>query len=167
MHKHIAQSAVTKTDDCCLKGTLANWTLCNLYAGCRGMEWMQIDSKQQALHSHHLNRFGNAYAFTVIDVLCATASNQLLSIQEAHQNPNNVGCIRLRYEEEVYGENGKMKLFVCHNKITAIRFVQNFMKIMLRHSMLTKAHTNLPLSVYQHGDGRICNITSVDVESFL
>ncbi|KAI2505252.1 hypothetical protein MHU86_9154 [Fragilaria crotonensis] len=68
MHKYIAQSAATQADDCCIEAALANWTLCNLYAGCRGIEWMQTNSTNQLIHSHHLNRFGNAYAFTLRDV---------------------------------------------------------------------------------------------------
>jgi hypothetical protein len=100
MHKYIAQSAETYADDCCIEAALANWTLCNLYAGCRGIEWMQTDSKNQPINSYHLNRFGNAYAFTLRDVQCTTASNQLLTIHAALKNPSEVGCIRLRFEEK-------------------------------------------------------------------
>jgi hypothetical protein len=75
MHNYIATTAAAAKDDCCLIAALANWTICNLYAGCRGIEWMQTDSQNQNIHSHHLNRFNNAYAFTPQDVQCTTASN--------------------------------------------------------------------------------------------
>jgi hypothetical protein len=83
------------------------------------------------------------------------------------QNPNNVSCICLSFKEQKSGENGKMNFFVCHNKNATICFVRNLMEIMLCHSKFIKAHTNLLLSVYRHGDSRICNITSADVETCL
>ncbi|KAI2502459.1 hypothetical protein MHU86_12035 [Fragilaria crotonensis] len=165
MHKYIAQSAATQADDCCIEAALANWTLCNLYAGCRGIEWMQTNSTNQLIHSHHLNRFGNAYAFTLRDVQCTTASNQLLTIHDALKNPNAVGCIRLRFEEQKNGENGEKKLFVRNTKNPAICFVTNFMQILKRHAELTNKHPNLPLSIYRHSNGSIYNITSADVET--
>jgi hypothetical protein len=112
MHKYIAKSAAAKADDCCLDAALANWTICNLYAGCRGIEWLQTDSTRQNLQSYHLNRFGNAYAFTIQDVQCTTESSQILSLQEALQTPTKVGSIRLRFEEQKNGENGETS-FLC------------------------------------------------------
>jgi hypothetical protein len=165
MHKYIAHKATTQADDCCLDAALANWTLCNVYTGCRGIEWMQTDSKRQQLHSHYLNRFGNSYSFNRQDVQCSTASIQMLTIQEALQNPNEVGCIRLRFEGQKNGENGEKKLFVRNPENQAICFVHNFMCILARHAKLTKAHPTLPLSVYRQSDDRICNITSADVET--
>ena len=44
MHKFIAREAAKQQDDYCLDVAIANWTFCNLYAGCRGVEWMQTDS---------------------------------------------------------------------------------------------------------------------------
>ena len=165
MHKYIAKSAATQTDDCCLDAALANWTLCNLYAGCRGIEWMQTNSTNRHLQSRHLNRFGYAYAFTIQDVQCSTASNQLLTIQAALQNPNNVGCIRLRIEEQKNGENGEKKLFVRNHKKPSICFIANFLQILKRHAKLTNTNLHIPLSVYRDSEGRICNITSADVET--
>ena len=123
------------------------------------------DSNCKQPHSHLLNRFGNSYSFNLQDVQCSTASNQMLTLQAALQNPNKVGCIRLRFEEQKNGENGEKKLFVRNHKNPAICFVRNFMQILLRHAKLTKAHPNLPLSVYRHSDGHIYNITSADVET--
>ena len=164
MHKYIAKSAAAKADDCCLDAALANWTICNLYAGCRGIEWLQTDSTRQYLQSYHLNRFGNAYAFTIQDVQCTTESSQILSLQEALQTPTKVGSIRLRFEEQKNGENGETKLFVRNHKNAAICFVTNFMQILLRHAKLAKSNPKLPLSIYRTNEGRTCNITSADVE---
>ena len=100
MHKYIAKEAAKKQDDCCLEDAIANWTQCNLYAGCRRVEWMKTDSTNSDPISYHRNRFGNAYAFTPRDVQCATASNQLLSLSKAIASPHQVGCIRLRFEEQ-------------------------------------------------------------------
>ena len=163
--QYIATTAAAENDDCCLNAALANWTICNLYAGCRGIEWKQTDSQKQNLHSHHLNQFNNACAFTPQDVQCTTASNQILTLQEAIQNPNNVGCIRLRFEEQKNGENGEKKLFVRNHKNSFISFVQTFLQILIRHAKLANAHPKLPLSIYRHHDGRTCNITSADVET--
>ena len=136
MHKYIATEAAKKQDDCCLEAAIANWTLCNLYAGCRGVEWMQTDSTNSDPISYHRNRFGNAYAFTPRDVQCATVSNQLLSISEAIASPHHVGCIRLRFEKQKNGENGEKKLFVRNPKDPSICFVTHFMHILCRHHTL-------------------------------
>jgi hypothetical protein len=80
-------------------------------------------------------------------------------------NPNNVGCIRLRFEEQKNGENGEKKLFVCNTKNPKVRFVKNFMCILTRHACLTNSNPKLPLSVYRDQTGTACNITSIDVET--
>jgi hypothetical protein len=97
---------------------MANWTICNLSAGCRCIEWAQTDSTKLSLHTHNLNRFGNnAYAFTTLDVQCSTQSNQLLTTTEALEaTPRELGCIRLRFQEQKNGENGGKKLFVRNTK---------------------------------------------------
>ena len=41
LHNSIANTPEIRTDDCCLAAAMSNWTLCNLYAGCRGIEWAQ------------------------------------------------------------------------------------------------------------------------------
>ena len=86
MQLYIAKKAETNPDDCCIEAALANWTICNMYAGCRGIEWMQTNSTNTSLHSHHKNRFGNAYAFTIEDVQCKNKTNQLA--------PHNNGSTR-------------------------------------------------------------------------
>ena len=43
MQRAIANLHSATTDSCCLDAALANWTLCNLYAGCRGIEWAQTN----------------------------------------------------------------------------------------------------------------------------
>ena len=107
IHRHIAKVASTQADDCCVDAALANWTICNLvYAGCRGIKWIQ-SIPTHLIYSHHLDRFRNVYAFTLQDDQCTTASNQLLTIPDAWQNPNEAGCIRLRFEEQKNGENGE------------------------------------------------------------
>jgi hypothetical protein len=65
MQVYIAKLAEQNPDDCCIEAAVANWTLCNMFAGCRGIEWMQTNSNNITLHTHHKNRFGNAYAFTL------------------------------------------------------------------------------------------------------
>lgn len=165
MHALIAKEAESQQDDCCLQAALANWTICNLYAGCRGIEWMQTDSTKIDIQTFHINRFGNAYAFTLADVQCTTTANQIMSIPAALENPDNVGCIRLRFEEQKNGENGEKKLFVRNHKNPKICFVRNFMCILVRHAKITNSNPKVPLSVYTNQeDGRPCNITSATLE---
>ena len=167
MHNFLMKIAATETDDSCLAAAMANWTLCNLYAGCRGIEWSQTDSTKTKLHHYHRNRFGNAYAFTLRDIECTTAANQNLSLLEALANPENVGCIRLRFEEQKNGENGEKKLFVRNPKNPRVCFVMHFMQILRRHAQLTKSDITLPLSVYRNESGATNNITSANVERSL
>jgi hypothetical protein len=163
LHNHIAQQAKSNTDDCCLEAAMANWTLCNLYAGCRGIEWAQTDTNNASIGSHHKNRFGNAYAFTPEDVECMTRANQRISHQEAINKPDAVGSIKLRFEEQKNGENGEKKLFVRNNNKPHICFVDNFMQIMIRHSKLS-GNPKQPLSIYRCNEGKPTNITTADVE---
>jgi hypothetical protein len=165
MQAFIAKAAADQQDDCCLMAALTDWTLCNLYAGCRGVEWMQTDSTNLHITTYHKNRFGNAYAFTLQDVQCASATNQSLLLKDALANPDNVGCIRLRFEEQKNGENGEKKLFVRNTKSPAVCFVTHFMRILARHAKITKSDQKIPLSVYNASDGTPCNITSAAVET--
>ena len=165
MQAFIARQAEAQKDDCCLDAALANWTMCNLYAGCRGVEWMQTNSTHLDIKSNHKNRFGNAYAFTLNDVQCATTTNRILSLTEALAHPDNVGCIRLRFEEQKNGENGEKKLFVRNTKNPKVCFVTNFMCILARHATITKSDPRVPLSVYTTSDGTPCNITSAAMET--
>jgi hypothetical protein len=126
---------------------MANWTLCNLYAGCRGIEWAQTDATNTSLSNYHKNRFGNAYAFTLEDVECLTITNQRISHQQAIAAPETVGSIKLRFEEQKNGENGEKKLFVRNNNKPHICFVENFMQIMIRHSKLSGIQNNPSASI--------------------
>jgi hypothetical protein len=86
---------------------MANWTLCNLYAECRRIEWAQTDATNASLSNNHKNRFGNAYAVTLEDVECRTLTNQHIAIQQAISAPETVGSIKLHFEEQKNGENGE------------------------------------------------------------
>jgi hypothetical protein len=167
MQFHIAKQAESKKDDCCLEAAVANWTLCNMYAGCRGIEWMQTNSNNSQLHSFHKNRFGNAYAFTLADVQCKNSTNQIMSIAEALANPDIVGSVNLRFEEQKNSENGEKKLFVRNTDKPHICFIKNFVQIIQRHAKLTDSNPTIPLSVYRHTNGSVCNITSIDVETLM
>jgi hypothetical protein len=78
-----------------------------------------------------------------------------------------VGSVNLQFEEQKNGENGEKKLFVRNNDKPHVCFIKNFMQIMQRHAQLTKSNPSLPLSVYRHDNGSICNITSTDVETLM
>jgi hypothetical protein len=128
---------------------------------------MQTNSNNSQLHSHHKNRFWNAYAFTLADVQCKNTTNQLLSITDALENPDNVGSVNLQFEEKKNGENGEKNFFVRNNDKPHVCFIKNFMQIMQRHAQLTKFNPSLSLRVYCHNNGSICNITSTDVETLM
>ena len=103
---------------------LTNLTLINLYAACRGIEWAQTNWNHRALTSYHLNRFGNAYAFTRNDVQCFTFSLPLV-LGFAIKNPEMVRKIKLRFEEQknggkrrmetVYQERYQSKTLLCNS----------------------------------------------------
>ena len=95
LHKEIATLPTIALDDCCLDAAMTNWTLCNLYAGCRGVEWAQTSSSQRYLSTFLRNRFQHAYAFTPADVLCFTDSSLPVSITVAIAKPSLVGKIKL------------------------------------------------------------------------
>jgi hypothetical protein len=69
-------------------------SLCNLYAGCRGVEWAQTSSSQRYLSTFLRNRFQHAYAFTLADVLWLTESSSPVSIPAAITKPLVVGKIK-------------------------------------------------------------------------
>ena len=102
LHKEIAALPTIVIDSCCLDAAaITNWTLCNLYDGCRGIEWAQTSSSiNRYLSTFHRNRFQLAYAFTLADVLCFNASSSPVSIPEALANPSLVGKIKLQFEEQ-------------------------------------------------------------------
>lgn len=163
LHNLLSQQATTNPDDCCLDAAMANWTLCNLYAGCRGIEWAQTDVNNAPLSNHHKNRFGNSYAFTLEDVECLTLTNQRINIQQAISAPENVGSIKLRFEEQKNGENGEKKLFVRNQNKPHLCFVANFMQIIARHNKLS-GNPKQPLSIYRTKEGEALNITTANVE---
>jgi hypothetical protein len=164
LHNYIAQQAKSNPDDCCLDAAMANWTLCNLYAGCRGIEWAQTDATNTSLSNYHKNRFGNAYAFTLEDVECLTITNQRISHQQAIAAPETVGSVKLRFEEQKNGENGEKKLFVRNNNKPHICFVENFMQILARHNKLS-GNPKQPLSIYRSEQGKVTNVTTANVEA--
>jgi len=163
LHNLLSQQAIANPDDCCLDAAMANWTLCNLYAGCRGIEWAQTDVNNAPLSNYHKNRFGNSYAFTLEDVECLTLTNQRINIQHALSAPENVGSIKLRFEEQKNGENGEMKLFVRNQNKPHLCFVANFMQILARHNKLS-GNPKQPLSIYRTKEGEALNITTANVE---
>ena len=95
MEKAIANLPSVASDACCLDAALANWTLCNLYAGCRGIEWAQTNCTHRSIHQFHKNRLGNAHAFTLQDVQCFTTASCPVSIEQAIATPNVVAKIKI------------------------------------------------------------------------
>lgn len=95
----IANFPAAKADLHSLEAGMANWTLCNLYAGCRGIEWAQTNCTHRPLTTFHRNRFGNAYAFTLADVQCFTEMSCPVLNPLALTNPEMVAKIKLRFEE--------------------------------------------------------------------
>jgi hypothetical protein len=80
-----------------------------------------------------------------------------------HPNPSRINSNPIRRAKE--WRNGEKKLFVRNPKNAAICFVNNFIQILRRHAKLAYSNPKLPLSLYRHSNGRICNITSADVET--
>ncbi|KAI2509255.1 hypothetical protein MHU86_5143 [Fragilaria crotonensis] len=167
MHIAIATLPSAQQDDCCLSAAMANWTLCNLYAGCRGIEWAQTQLIHKLVYKFHVNRFKNAYAFTLSDVLCFTTNSAPLTFAQALTNPLIVGKLKLRFEEQKNGQNGEWKLFTKNHSNPQLCFVMHFMSILARHKRLTNASPTQPLSVYRGTDGEVYNITTVDIDATL
>ena len=167
MQKAIADLPSVTSDACCLDAALANWTLCNLYAGCRGIEWAQTNCTHRTLYQFHKNRFGNAYAFTLQDVQCFTTASCPVSIDQAISTPTLVAKIKLRFEEQKNGDNGEWKLFTRNHSNPRLCFVSNFLAILNRHRTLTASSLTQPLSVYRGADGIAYNITTVDIEAVM
>ncbi|KAI2514099.1 hypothetical protein MHU86_483 [Fragilaria crotonensis] len=167
MYSAIANMPTDHRDDCCLNAAMANWTLCNLYAGCRGIEWAQTQSHHRPINTYFVNRFQNAYAFALADVLCLTSNSSPLTIAQALTHPSTVEKIKLRFEEQKNGENGEWKLFTRNSKNPHLCFVSNFLRILVRHKLLTNSSPVQPLSVYRGTDGIPYNITTVDIDNIL
>jgi hypothetical protein len=164
MHNQIASLPTVAENFFCLNHAMTNWTLINLYAGCRGIEWAQTNCNHRALTLYHSNRFGNAYAFTRNDVQCFTENSLPLVLGFAIENPEIVGKIKLRFEEQKSGENGEWKLFTKNVANPKLCFATHFMAILKRHSILTNSSPHMPLSVYKGTDEQLYNITTVEVE---
>jgi hypothetical protein len=143
---------------------MTNWTLINLYAGCRGIEWAQTNRNHRALTLYHSNRIGNAYAFTRNDVQCFIENSLPLVLGFAIENPEMVGKIKLRFEEQKNGENGEWKLFTKNIVNPNLCFATHFMAILKRHAILTNSSPHMPLSVYKGTNGQPYNMTTVEVE---
>ena len=128
------KKAEINPDDCCIEAALANWTLCNMYAGCRGIEWMQTNSTNTHLHSHHKNRFGNAYAFTLEDVQCKNKTNQLLTITEALAVPNDVGSVACTTLYAMGFQGMEIKHLLRWKSDTFMTYLRNLTVTLRRHN---------------------------------
>lgn len=164
MQKQIANLPSVAANPNCLDAAMSNWTLCNLYAGCRGIEWAQTDAQNRSLPNYFRNRFNRAYAFTLEDVKCFTSASVNLTTINAIQNPSLVGKIKLRFDEQKNQEHGEWRLFTRNQSNASLCFIENFMAILARHKRLTNSHPTHPLSVYQSSLGVVLNITTADVE---
>jgi hypothetical protein len=167
LHKEIASLPSVTNDPNCLDAAMANWTICNLYAGCRGIEWSQTSTSNRYLSTYQRNRFQNAYAFTLADVQCLTVSSAPISIAEAIAAPSRVGQVKLRFEQQKNNNNGEVKLFTRNVDNPPLCFIENFIAILARHKLLTRSSPIHPLSVYRAPDGVAYNITSADVEQVI
>ena len=167
MHLEISKLPTVRADDCCLDAAMANWTICNLYTGCRCIEWAQTSSTHRSLGAFHLNNFKHAYAFTLDDVQCFTVKQSPLTMLESLATPDLVGRIKLRFEEQKNGVNGETKLFTRNHDMPHLCFIGNFLKILFRHKKLTNSSPTQPLSVYRGSDGIAYNITSTDIDTSL
>ena len=167
LHNEIATLPTVAADPNCLDAAMANWTLCNLYAGCRGIEWAQTNNQDRSLPQYFRNSFDRAYAFARDDVRCYTAASVHLSLEQALQYPTLVGKVKLRFDEQKNRENGEWKLFTRNPAKPTLCFVVNFMAILARHKALTDSHPTHPLSVYRTVEGKVCNITTADVETVI
>ena len=163
----LSETASLFPADCCLQVAMADWTLCNMYAGCRGIEWAQTSTDRAHLSNFHRNRFGNAYAFTLQDVRCMTINNGRLTIPQALTSPVLVGIIKLRFEEQKNHDNGEWKLFTRNTSNSKLCFITAFLRILQRFVKLMGMNETQPLSVYETDTGEIQNITTADVERAL
>ena len=165
----LANQAALHHDPFSFDAAIADWTLCNMYAGCRDIEWAQTSTTQATIGTHHRNRFGNAYAFTLADVQCQSATHARLTINQALLAPSLVGIIKLRFEEQKNNDNGEWKLFVRNNENAHLCFVTSFLRILDRYNNLIGASEVLPLSIYRStplgaSKPAIFNITTALVE---
>ena len=167
MHQAIADLPEIQQDDCCLSAAMSNWTLCNLYAGCRGIEWAQTQLIHRNVNTFHLNHNKNAYAFTLSDVNCFTNESAPLTFAQALSHPALVGRIKLRFEQQKNGNHCEWKLFMRNPAKPKLCFVNNFMCILARHKRLTQSSPTQPLSVYRGADGIVYNITTLDIDTIL
>jgi hypothetical protein len=171
MYQALAVDAANATDPCGLPSAMANWALCNLYAGCRGVEWAQPSTACAPLSSYYRNKFDHAYAFTLADVKCSTDAGAAVTIPDAVATPTSVGRIHLRFEEQKNGDNGEWKLFVRNHSNLPLCFVKAFLQILTRYSNLVGlTRPEFPLSIYRRDhspDSPIFNITTADVERSL
>ena len=166
----IAAKAAISKDTCSFDAAIADWTLCNMYAGCRGVEWAQTSTTQAPLHSHLLNRSDRAYAFTLADVQCLSASHARITIAQAVLAPSLVHHIKLRFDEQKNNDNGEWKLFVRNETNTQLCFVTSFLRIIQRFVTLVGPSETLPLSVYRSAPAgspksTVLNITTALVET--
>ena len=155
MQKEIVSLPSVALNPLGLDAAMANWTLCNLYAGCRGAEWAQTSGSQRQLSTYLRNQYQHAYAFTLRDVTCFTAQSSPVSIPSAIETPSIVGQIKLRFEQQKNGNHGELKLFTRNLSNPSLCFVENFIAILARRQKLTNSSTTYPLSVYRAPDGSL------------
>ena len=167
MHNEIANLPSVATDPLGLDAAMTNWLLCNLYSGCRGVEWSQTNGCYRRLSTHYRNQYQNAYAFTLEDVACFTAQSSPVSIDSAIETPSLVGKIKLRFEQQKNGNHKEWKLFIRNLSNPRLCFIENFIAILARHKQLTNSSMSYPLSVYRAADGVAYNIISADVEQVM
>ena len=165
----LSQKATESNDSYSFDTAIADWTLCNMYAGCRGIEWAQTSTTQAQLYTHHLNIFKRAYAFTLADVQCLSASHARLTIAQAVAAPNLVDQIKLRFDEQKNDDHHEWKLFVRNTNNTHLCFVNAFLRIIKRYLSLVGTSELLPLSVYRtvvsgSSEPVVLNITTARVE---
>ena len=107
LYTFLVDTAHSSADPHGLHAAMANWAFCNLYAGCRGIEWAQQPSATcSPLSSYYRNQYDHAYAFTLADVRCSTDVGSSLTTDHAASDPASVGKIHLRFEEQKNGDNG-------------------------------------------------------------
>ena len=169
MYHAMAAQAATEADSCGLTAALADWALCNLYAGCRGVEWAQPSTTCAPLELYFRNQYNHAYAFTLADVRCSSEAGALVTIPHAVAYPASVGKIHLRFEDQKNKRNGERKLFVRNHANPRLCFIKAFIRILARFATLLgfSDESEFPLSIYRRDpspDSPILNMTTADLE---
>ncbi|KAI2489265.1 hypothetical protein MHU86_25338 [Fragilaria crotonensis] len=165
MHLAIANFPSSQKDDCCLTAAMANWTLCNLYAGCRGISGHKPNlSTDPSTRSTKID----SKCICIYFERCLVLHHNFLSfnLRASSRNPVASRKIKLRFEEQkmVRMESGN-----CSRATTATRTYVSYriLQILARHKRLANSSPTQPLSVYRGNDGVAYNITTVDIDATL